>query len=59
MALTINKVRGWLYGTAKTLGDVQAAQRAIEQGSPQPILKRLSRRLTGKLTARFLGWLHR
>lgn len=59
MALTLNKVRGWLYGTAKVLGDIQAAKRAVEDGSPKPLVKRLSRRLTGKLTARFLGWLHR
>jgi hypothetical protein len=55
----INKIRGWLYGSAKVLGDIQATQRALEEGSPKPVIKRLSRRLTGKLTARFLGWLHR
>jgi hypothetical protein len=57
--MTLNKIRGWLYGSAKVLGDIQATQRALEEGSPKPVIKRLSRRLTGKLTARFLGWLHR
>lgn len=57
--IMINKIRGWLYGSAKVLGDIQATQRALEEGSPKPVIKRLSRRLTGKLTARFLGWLHR
>ena len=59
MALTLNKIRGWLYGTAKVLGDVQAVQRASETESPKPIIKRIGRRIAGKATGRFLGALFR
>lgn len=57
--LTISKVRGWLYGTAKTLGDVQAAKKAMDTGDLEPIKKRLVRRLAGKITGRLLGRLFR
>ena len=57
--LTLNKIRGWLYGSAKVLGDVQAVQRSVEEGSPKPLVKRVGRRIAGKLTGRFLGALFR
>lgn len=56
---TLNKIRGWLYGTAKVLGDIQAVQKAAEDESPKPLVKRVLRRLAGKITGRGLGALFR
>ena len=53
--LTINKVRGYMYTTAKLLGDVQA----IASGDPKKMAKRVGRRVVGKGTGRLLGWLFR
>ena len=53
--LTINKVRGYMYTTAKLLGDVQA----IASGDPKKMAKRVGRRVAGKGTGRLLGWLFR
>jgi hypothetical protein len=55
--VTLNKFRSKLYGSAKILGDVQAVSKAYRTGSFQPLFKRLARRLAGKVTGRFLGWL--
>ena len=49
--LTINKVRGGLYKTAKLLGDIQA----LSSGSPAKVGKRVGRRITGKATGRAIG----
>lgn len=52
--LTISKVRGGLYAAAKLLGDVQA----LTHPNPgKAIPKRIARRLAGKASGRFLGWL--
>lgn len=54
--LTISKVRGALYTTAKVLGDIQAV---THKNPGKAIPKRLARRIVGKATGRFLGWLIR
>lgn len=51
--MSINNFRGLLYGLAKLLGDVQA----ITSPKPNAIPKRVARRIVGKGTGRFLGWL--
>ena len=50
--VTINKVRGWLYWTAKVLGDVQAV---AHKNPGKAIPKRIGRRIAGKVTGRALG----
>lgn len=54
-SLTISKVRGVMYATAKILGDVQA----VASGDPRKVAKRVGRRVAGKATGQFLGWLFR
>lgn len=49
--LTISKVRGGLYDTAKFLGDVSA----VKSGDPKKIGKRIARRVAGKQTGKMLG----
>lgn len=49
--LTISKVRGAMYDSAKFLGDVQA----ISSGDPKKIAKRVGRRAAGKQTGKMLG----
>lgn len=49
--ITISKVRGTMYTTAKFLGDVQA----ISSGSPKKMFKRFLRRIVGKYAARFIS----
>lgn len=53
--MTISKVRSILYGSAKSLGDVQAVEKAIRTGSIDPVTKRLERRILGKIA----GWILR
>jgi len=50
--MKINRARGYLYKTAKVLGDVQALVSAITKKSFYPILKRIGRRIYGKIAAR-------
>lgn len=57
--MTLNKIRGKLYGSAKVLGDVQAFNKAMRKGSLGPIGTRIMRRIAGRYTGRFLGWLFR
>lgn len=52
--LTIGKVRSALYGTARLLGDISA----VKHG-PRAVGRRVLRRLAGRTTGRFLGWLFR
>lgn len=49
--MSINKFRGWLYWSAKILGDVQAV-RSPRKGAIQ---RRIGRRIAGKVTGRLLG----
>jgi hypothetical protein len=49
--LTVNKVRGGLYKTARVLGDIQAAGTS----DPSKIGRRIGRRIAGKITGRMLG----
>ena len=52
--LTISKVRGYMYTSAKILGDIQA----LTHPNPgKAIPKRVARRLAGRATGRLLGWL--
>lgn len=44
----INKIRSILYKLAKFLGDVNAVQKG-------KVTKRIGRRVSGKITGRFLG----
>lgn len=48
MKLSINKVRGKLYQSAKILGDVQAL---THKNQKKAIPKRIARRIAGKQTA--------
>lgn len=50
--MSINKFRGWLYWTAKVLGDVQAV---THKNPGKAIPKRIGRRLAGKLSGRLIG----
>jgi len=54
MKTTIPKVRSFLYGLAKILGDIQA----VKKGAPA-IVKRAERRVAGRFTGRLLGRLFR
>ncbi len=45
--MSINKVRTWLYGLAKLLGDINAVKR-------NQVGRRIGRRLSGKITGRLL-----
>lgn len=47
----INKLRGWLYFTAKILGDVQAV---THKNPGKAIPKRIARRMAGKATGLLL-----
>lgn len=49
---SINRTRGFLYGLARLLGDVQAVRRGR-------IGKRIGRRLVGRVTGRGIGRLFR
>lgn len=49
--MSISKARGYLYDTAKTLGDIQA----LSSGDPKKIGKRIGRRATGKMAGNVLG----
>ena len=49
----MRSVRSSLYKTGKLLGDLEA----LSSGSPNKLGKRVGRRVTGKLTGRFLRWL--
>lgn len=53
--MSISKIRGWLYWTAKLLGHVQAGNKAARTKSIKPITTRVARVFVGKLTARMLG----
>ena len=50
--MTLSKLRGLLYGTARTFGDIQAVQRSIRSRSARPIERRLVRRAVGKAFGR-------
>jgi hypothetical protein len=50
--MSINKTRGFLYGLARFLGDVQAVKRGR-------LGRRISRRIAGRGTGRILGKLFR
>lgn len=52
--LTISKVRGIMYTSAKILGDIQAL---THKNPAKAIPKRVARRIAGKATGRFMGWL--
>lgn len=49
--LTISKVRGALYDTAKVLGDVQA----LKSGDPKKIANRIGRRVAGKEASKLMN----
>ena len=49
--LTISKVRGVLYDTAKVLGDIQA----IKSGNPKKIANRIGRRVLGKESSKLMN----
>ena len=50
--MKIPKIRSILYTTAKVLGDIDAVRKGR-------VKERIARRITGKGSGRFLGWLHR
>ena len=50
--MSFSKIRTVLYKAAKYLGDVQAIQKAIKTGNFTPIVKRIIRRIYGKITSR-------
>lgn len=47
--MSISKLRSFLYGAAKYLGDFSA----LKSGSPTKILNRIKNRILGKLTSKF------
>jgi len=47
---SISQARGFLYGLAKFLGDIQAVSKG-----PKAVAKRIARRSAGKATGRILG----
>lgn len=57
--MSISRIRSWLYGSAKILGDVQAVKKVAATHSLVPVEKRIARRLVGKLTGRFIGRIFR
>lgn len=50
--MKIYKIRGLLYKAAKYLGDFTAIKKAFTQKSIMPVLKRIARRIYGKVTSR-------
>jgi phage baseplate assembly protein W len=56
---TIPKIRRSMYTSAKYLGDAQAIEKAISQGSAAPVAKRLARRAFGSLFAQLMSRLFR
>jgi hypothetical protein len=53
--MKLSRLRSFLYGSARSLGDVQALERAAKKGSLEPIVKRAERRAAGKLAGRLFG----
>lgn len=49
---SIGKLRSALYTGTRGLGDLQAAQKAVERRSVKPLADRAKRRLLGRLVAR-------
>jgi len=47
---SISQTRGFLYGLAKLLGDIQAVNKG-----PKAVAKRIARRSAGRATGRILG----
>jgi len=50
--MKIYKIRSTLYKLAKFLGDIQAGISAISKKSVYPILKRIGRRIYGRIASR-------
>ncbi len=50
--MSIGKIRSILYKSAKYLGDINAVKRAVKKGDFTPIVKRIIRRIYGKITSR-------
>lgn len=57
--MTLSQFRGLLYGLAKALGDLQAANKAQRKGSVEPLVRRGARRALGRITGRMLGRIFR
>jgi len=49
--MNINSIRSLLYTSAKHLGDIQAVSKAVSKKSASPIVKRIVRRIYGKITS--------
>ena len=49
--MKISSIRSSLYSIAKILGDIQSGTKTISKGSLWPILKRIGRRLYGKVAS--------
>ncbi len=50
--MSIGKIRSILYKSAKYLGDINAVKRAVKKSDFTPIVKRIIRRIYGKITGR-------
>ncbi len=50
--MSISKIRTILYKAGKYLGDLSAVKKAVEKRDFEPILKRIYRRIYGKITGR-------
>ena len=50
--MKISSIRSLLYLIAKILGDLQSGVKAINKGSFWPIIKRIGRRIYGKIASR-------
>ena len=50
--MKISKIRSFLYGFAKFLGDASAVLKSVKKSSVSPMAKRLGRRLYGKFASK-------
>jgi len=50
--MKIYQIRGLLYKIAKYMGDFSAVEKSVKSKSADPIIKRLARRIYGKISSR-------
>lgn len=53
--MSINKIRSILYSVAKYMGDLQALLKSKKSGRADPIIKRIMRRIYGKISGRMMN----
>ncbi len=55
MTSPLNRLSRVLYGAARLTRDARAVSRAVDTGSPAPLVRRAGRKLLGRLIARAVG----